>query len=149
MAEPVDSLAGTVRSIARLPLVAVGSGGSLTSAYIAAFLHSFYSGQMAQAVTPYDLLGTSPYLILGGNQAFCNQLFQVAGILTGHFAGAVDPSFHVGVFDQRGGQPTEERKIVGTVAVAPLMVFLLAGAAYGVVALALPYDRAARDNLGT
>jgi hypothetical protein len=29
------------------------------------------------------------------------------------------------------------------------LAFLLAGAVYGVVALALPYDRAARDNLGT
>jgi hypothetical protein len=39
---------------AALPLISIGSGGSLTAAHFAAALHEHYTGQIAKAVTPLD-----------------------------------------------------------------------------------------------
>ena len=60
----------------RLPLLAVGSGGSFTSAVLAAYLHRLSTGQLSTAVTPLEIvhspfdLYTSAVLFLtasGGN----------------------------------------------------------------------------------
>jgi hydroxymethylpyrimidine pyrophosphatase-like HAD family hydrolase len=61
MAQPVDALAASVRAASRLPLLAVGSGGSFTSAALAAFLHTRYTGKVARAVPPYDLISSPAY----------------------------------------------------------------------------------------
>lgn len=55
---PVDSLAVFMRSAATLPLVIVGSGGSLTSAHLAAQLHTHYTGKLAKAMTPLELVSS-------------------------------------------------------------------------------------------
>jgi hydroxymethylpyrimidine pyrophosphatase-like HAD family hydrolase/fructoselysine-6-P-deglycase FrlB-like protein len=59
---PEGGLGACIRSFARLPLIAVGSGGSLTAAHLAAFLHTSYTGRLARATTPYDLLGSPAFL---------------------------------------------------------------------------------------
>src|SRR5262245_23965106 len=58
LALPVDSLAAFLRSGAALPLVSVGSGGSLTSAHLAALLHTHYTGKLAKAMTPLELVSS-------------------------------------------------------------------------------------------
>lgn len=50
-----ESLANSLARAARLPLLAVGSGGSLTSASVAAALHMRFTGIVARVMTPYDL----------------------------------------------------------------------------------------------
>ena len=55
MAASAESLAGSLAETVRLPLIAVGSGGSLTSASIAATLHMRFTGLVARVMTPYDL----------------------------------------------------------------------------------------------
>jgi fructoselysine-6-P-deglycase FrlB-like protein len=45
-----------------LPLVAVGSGGSYTSAHLAIFLHTLFTGRVGKAITPLELLTSSVYL---------------------------------------------------------------------------------------
>lgn len=59
---PADDFAAWVRSSAACPLLAVGSGGSFTSAAFACYLHTLYSGRVAKAVTPLELVGTPAYL---------------------------------------------------------------------------------------
>jgi hydroxymethylpyrimidine pyrophosphatase-like HAD family hydrolase/fructoselysine-6-P-deglycase FrlB-like protein len=51
----VDQLARSVANIARRDAVFVGSGGSLTSAHFATFLHGRMTGRVAQTITPYEL----------------------------------------------------------------------------------------------
>lgn len=51
----VDSLAAAVRSYSSAPLIVVGSGGSLTAAHFACYLHSLFTGKLARAMTPYEL----------------------------------------------------------------------------------------------
>ena len=55
MAASAESLAGSLAEALRLPLIAVGSGGSLTSASVAAILHMRFTGLVARVMTPYDL----------------------------------------------------------------------------------------------
>jgi len=52
---PVKSLAESLASVIRFPLIAVGSGGSLTSAAVVAMLHTQFTGQLARVMTPYEL----------------------------------------------------------------------------------------------
>ncbi len=54
MEAPVDRLAKPLSSAAPLPLVAIGSGGSLTTADFAAGLHRKFSGKLASAMTPME-----------------------------------------------------------------------------------------------
>lgn len=54
-AAAVESLAASLASAAHLPLIAVGSGGSLTSAAVAAALHAQFTGRIARVMTPYEL----------------------------------------------------------------------------------------------
>jgi len=51
--EPLADLLGEFSSV---PLLAVGSGGSLTAARFAAYLHELYAGQVAKAVTPLEVV---------------------------------------------------------------------------------------------
>ena len=55
MAASVESMASSLATAVRLPLIAVGSGGSLTSASLAAALHTQYTGLVARVMTPYEL----------------------------------------------------------------------------------------------
>lgn len=52
----VDSLASVIASSSSFPLLATGSGGSLTAASIAARLHQKFAGKMAKSVTPLEIL---------------------------------------------------------------------------------------------
>jgi hypothetical protein len=52
---PVTPLVDWVKVSAALPLAAVGSGGSLTTAHLGCFLHEAYTGRLARAVTPLEL----------------------------------------------------------------------------------------------
>ncbi len=51
----IDELLEAVSGLADSPLVATGSGGSLSAAHIAASLHEAYAGAVAKAVTPLEL----------------------------------------------------------------------------------------------
>ena len=51
----VNALASSLGSCASAPLITVGSGGSLTSAYLASYFHSLYTGMLARPMTPYEL----------------------------------------------------------------------------------------------
>ena len=62
LAAPVDELAGTVSKSAGHPLLAIGSGGSLTAAHFACLLHTRFTGLISQVLTPYDLMGSSQVL---------------------------------------------------------------------------------------
>lgn len=55
LAASVGPLAASLGTAMRLPLIAVGSGGSLTSASVAAVLHTQFTGQLARVMTPYEL----------------------------------------------------------------------------------------------
>ncbi len=55
IAASVEALASSLARITRMPLVAVGSGGSLTSASVACALHTQFTGMLARVMTPYDL----------------------------------------------------------------------------------------------
>ena len=54
----VESLADTIASLTQAPLLAVGSGGSLTAAHFACLLHTHFTGRMAQVFTPYELISS-------------------------------------------------------------------------------------------
>jgi fructoselysine-6-P-deglycase FrlB-like protein len=47
-----------LRSASHLPLIGIGSGGSLTSAYFAAFLHAVHTGRLAKAMTPLEVVSS-------------------------------------------------------------------------------------------
>jgi fructoselysine-6-P-deglycase FrlB-like protein len=55
LAASVKSLADSLATAVRLPLIAVGSGGSLTSASVAAVLHTQFTGLVSRVMTPYEL----------------------------------------------------------------------------------------------
>jgi hypothetical protein len=55
MSASPDSLAASLQTAVRLPLIAIGSGGSLTSASVAAALHTRFTGMLARVMTPYEL----------------------------------------------------------------------------------------------
>lgn len=55
---PLGDLPRAIRACCALPLVAVGSGGSYTTATFAASLHRRYAAQAASAMTPLDAVST-------------------------------------------------------------------------------------------
>jgi fructoselysine-6-P-deglycase FrlB-like protein len=61
-AADIGPLARWVESSTSLPLLAVGSGGSLTSAHLAALLHTRFTGRLAKAATPLELVHSPVYL---------------------------------------------------------------------------------------
>lgn len=55
MRSPIEPLVDSIRRLSNLHALTIGSGGSLTAAHFASFLHSRYTGRVAQAITPYEL----------------------------------------------------------------------------------------------
>ncbi len=60
--EPVDGLVRAVRAASGLPLQAVGSGGSFTAAHLVCEFHRFYTRNVAQAMTPLQLVSSTSRL---------------------------------------------------------------------------------------
>lgn len=60
MQAQIASLTGAVCASLSSPLLALGSGGSLTVAHFAASLHQRYTGHIAKAVTPLELVRDIP-----------------------------------------------------------------------------------------
>jgi fructoselysine-6-P-deglycase FrlB-like protein len=58
----IDDLVAAVSATATLPLLAVGSGGSLSAAHHASDLHQECSSLVSKAVTPLELVRSSIYL---------------------------------------------------------------------------------------
>lgn len=58
----IGPLSAALSSCKSLPMSMVGSGGSLTTAYFAAYLHQLYYQQLSKAVTPLDLVSGLPTL---------------------------------------------------------------------------------------
>jgi hydroxymethylpyrimidine pyrophosphatase-like HAD family hydrolase len=56
----ISAMAAAVRSTAQFPMVATGSGGSLSAAALAASLHQHFTGNLAKVATPLELLSTLP-----------------------------------------------------------------------------------------
>lgn len=52
----VSGLSQALLTAGALPLVAIGSGGSLTAAHFFASLHRYYTGQLATVATPFDVI---------------------------------------------------------------------------------------------
>src|SRR5262249_5593356 len=59
---PLDALSGAVRDASTYPLIAIGSGGSYTSAQFAAAVHREYTSGAASAMTPLEAGSTPPTL---------------------------------------------------------------------------------------
>jgi hydroxymethylpyrimidine pyrophosphatase-like HAD family hydrolase/D-arabinose 5-phosphate isomerase GutQ len=51
---PIDKLVHSITRCGTLDALFIGSGGSLTSAHFASFLHSHFTGRSAQTLTPYE-----------------------------------------------------------------------------------------------
>lgn len=62
LAVPVTDLARSVAGSMRRSLVIVGSGGSLTAAHLASYMHTRFTGQAAQTVTPYEFTSSQRVL---------------------------------------------------------------------------------------
>lgn len=58
MSASVEDLAQSLRHLASRPLVVSGSGGSLTVAHLAAWLHQRFCQQLAKSVTPLEVFAT-------------------------------------------------------------------------------------------
>src|SRR4051812_15275657 len=52
---PIDGLLHSVSRFTHLDALIVGSGGSLTSAHFASYLHTHFTGRVAQPLTPFEL----------------------------------------------------------------------------------------------
>lgn len=52
----ISGLTAAISSSSQVPLLAIGSGGSLTAANFATLLHNKYTGNVAKAVTPLELV---------------------------------------------------------------------------------------------
>lgn len=55
----IESLAKVLTASLSLPILATGSGGSLTAAHFASWLHQRYAGKIAKAVTPFELVSSA------------------------------------------------------------------------------------------
>ena len=82
----VSSLERAVLAAMHLPLVAVGSGGSLSAAQFCADLHQQFAGQVARIMTPLELVG------LGGPPRECATFIFSAGGRNGDVRAAVESS---------------------------------------------------------
>lgn len=58
MCAPIESLTRAIESSLSGPLVATGSGGSLTVAHLASWLHQQFAEKIAKAITPFDLVSS-------------------------------------------------------------------------------------------
>src|SRR5438067_354109 len=55
----VEPLAKVLTASLSLPVLATGSGGSLTAAHFASWLHQRFAGRIAKAVTPFELVSST------------------------------------------------------------------------------------------
>src|SRR5256885_11356534 len=55
----IGSLAKVLTASLSLPILATGSGGSLTAAHFASWLHQRYAGKIAKAVNPFELVSSA------------------------------------------------------------------------------------------
>ena len=67
----ISELARSVRKAAGCPLIAVGSGGSLTSAHFVSLLHTSFTGQASQVFTPLEV-ATTPQHLAGSAVLICS-----------------------------------------------------------------------------
>src|SRR5947209_11059769 len=56
----IEPLAKVLTASLSLPIIATGSGGSLTAAHFASSLHQRCAGRIAKAVTPLELVSSAP-----------------------------------------------------------------------------------------
>lgn len=56
----IAPLARALQSAIFSPLIAVGSGGSLTAAHLLALLHRHFAGKVSSVLTPYEVKATPP-----------------------------------------------------------------------------------------
>lgn len=99
MLASVAELSESVARSAHHPLIAVGSGGSLTLAHFAELLHGRFTGQPAQTLSPYELVtmaqpvagsavllcsagGSNPDVITAAQQILKRAPFQLLAVLT-------------------------------------------------------------------
>lgn len=75
LAMDTSSLDAALSVASRYPLVAVGSGGSLSAAHFACYLHQRLTGRLAKALTPLEILsllaGTASRRCLVNSAALC------------------------------------------------------------------------------
>ncbi len=82
----IGKLRDAVAIASSMPLVAVGSGGSLSAAHFVAALHQRFTRKMAKAVTPLELMENTPLkrensvwcLSASGRNSDINNAFKVA-----------------------------------------------------------------------
>lgn len=55
---PIEPLSRAIAASTQLPLIVVGSGGSLSAAHLAASLHQFHTGMAARALTPLSFVSS-------------------------------------------------------------------------------------------
>jgi fructoselysine-6-P-deglycase FrlB-like protein len=80
----IDPLVEAITGGASLPLLAIGSGGSLTAAHLVASLHQQHVGRIAKAVTPLEIVSVTSnskstammFLSAGGRNADIIGAFQ-------------------------------------------------------------------------
>jgi len=85
---PIDSLVAALAASSDLPLLAIGSGGSLSAAHLACSLHQHYTGMLAKAATPLETV-TSPVrfrslsaLILSANGSNTDIISAAEAVIT-------------------------------------------------------------------
>lgn len=59
MTTSIEPLAKVLTASLSLPILATGSGGSLTAAHFASWLHQRFAGRIAKAVTPFELVSST------------------------------------------------------------------------------------------
>lgn len=59
MTTSIEPLAEAVAGSLSTPLLATGSGGSLTAAHFASWLHQRYAGRVGKAITPFELVSST------------------------------------------------------------------------------------------
>ena len=70
LADDPSRVAEAVASLANLALLAVGSGGSLSSARFAALVHEAFTGRLARATTPLEIGSPDPVVARSGVMFF-------------------------------------------------------------------------------
>jgi hypothetical protein len=63
-------VAKAIASLVHMPLLAVGSGGSLSTAHFAAFVHEAFTGRLAKATTPLEIGSPDPVVARSGVMFF-------------------------------------------------------------------------------
>ncbi|GAH77370.1 unnamed protein product, partial [marine sediment metagenome] len=94
----ISALNADVSNSSRYPLIAIGSGGSLSAAHFACYLHQLASGLLAKPATPLEVLsfsGRSLFnsavicLTAGGSNADINRAWRFLIEAEPHYLTAV------------------------------------------------------------